>query len=175
MKSVSVLNKKGQVGNLAPAILALIFAAVVLILGLVITQELRNTTNGDIAVEVANESITAFVDGVNQTLVGGTRCGFPDDVTSVVVYNETGVVVIPVANYTVYPDGNIINITDDISHYAWQVSYDYTWGGEVCVAANNTVTGLGTFADFWEIIVLAIITTLVIGLLLAVFGGRRQR
>jgi len=86
-----ILGKKAQVGNLAPAILALVFAAVVLVLGLVITQELRDTQSS------------------------GTE------------------------------------------------AYD---------AANLTVVGLGTFADFWEIIVLAIITTVVIGLLLAVFGGR---
>ena len=87
-------NRKGQVGNLAPAILALVFAAVVLVLGLVITQQLRDTQ---------------------------------------------------------------------------------TAGTEAYTAANLTVVGLGTFADFWEIIVLAIITTVVIGLLLAVFGGKRAR
>lgn len=92
MKPIS-LNKKGQVNNLAPAILSLVFAAVVLVLGLVITQELRDTQ---------------------------------------------------------------------------------TAGTEAHDAANQTVVGLGTFADFWEIIVLAIITTVVIGLLLAVFGGRRS-
>ena len=88
------IGKRGQVGNLAPAILALVFAAVVLVLGLVITQELRDTQ---------------------------------------------------------------------------------TSGTEAYDAANLTVVGLGTFADFWEIIVLAIITTVVIGLLIAVFGGRRAR
>jgi len=87
-------NKRGQVGNLAPAILALVFAAIVLVLGLVITQELRDTQTADTAAHIA---------------------------------------------------------------------------------ANATVVGLGTFADFWEIIVLAIITTTVIGLLLAVFGGKRSR
>ena len=34
-------KKKGQIGGLAPAILALVFAAVVLVFGLVIAQELR--------------------------------------------------------------------------------------------------------------------------------------
>ena len=90
----SILDKKGQVNSLAPAILALVFAAVVLVLGLVISQELRDTQ------------------------VAGTE------------------------------------------------AYD---------AANETLVGLGTFADFWEIIVLAIVITVVIGLLLVVFGGRRGR
>ena len=87
------MKKKGQVQTLAPAILALVFAAVVLVFGLVISQELRDTQ---------------------------------------------------------------------------------TAGTEAYNAANLTVVGLGTFADFWEIIVLAIVITVVIGLLLVVFGGGRR-
>lgn len=93
MRSV-LKNRKGQVASLAPAILALVFAAVVLVLGLVITQELRDTQ---------------------------------------------------------------------------------TAGTEAYNAANSTVVGLGTFADFWEIIVLAVITAVVIGLLLTVFGRPARR
>ena len=87
------INKKGQVQALAPAILTLVFAAIVLVFGLVMTQELRDTQAAE------------------------------------------------------------------TSAYA---------------AANLTVVGLGTFADFWEIIVLAIVITVVIGLLLVVFGGQRE-
>ena len=88
------MNKKGQVQSLAPAILSLVFAAIVLVFGLVMTQELRDTQ---------------------------------------------------------------------------------TAATEAYIAANKTVIGLGTFADFWEIIVLAIVITVVIGLLLVVFGGGRRR
>ena len=91
MRSVS---KKGQVQTIAPAILSLVFAAVVLVFGLIISQELRDTQ---------------------------------------------------------------------------------TAGTEAYSAANETIVGLGTFADFWEIIVLAIVITVVIGLLLVVFGGRGRR
>ena len=94
MKSIISMKKKGQIGNLAPAILALVFAAVVLVFGLVMTQELRDTQ---------------------------------------------------------------------------------ATGTEAYRAANLTVFGLGTFADFWEIIVLAIVIGVVIGLLLVIFGGRRAR
>ena len=89
-----IMDKKGQVQSLAPAILSLVFAAVVLVFGLVISQELRDTQ---------------------------------------------------------------------------------TAGTEAYDAANETLVGLGTFADFWEIIVLAIVITVVIGLLLVVFGGGRAR
>ena len=87
-------QKKGQLSTLPTAILGLVFAAVVLVFGLVISQELRDTQ---------------------------------------------------------------------------------TTGTDAFGAANLTLVGLGTFADFWEIIVLAIVITVVIGLLLVVFAGRRAR
>ncbi len=93
MRSI-VKAKRGQLNTLAPAILSLVFAAVVLVLGLVIAQELRDTQ------------------------VAGT---------------------------------------------------------EAFLAANTTLVGLGTFANFWEIIVLAVVITVVIGLLLVVFGGTGRR
>lgn len=90
----SILHKKGQLAILPTAILGLIFAAVVLVFGLVINQELRDTQ---------------------------------------------------------------------------------TAGSDAFQAANTTLVGLSSFADFWEIIVLAIVISVVIGLLLVVFGGGRQR
>ena len=84
------LQNKGQVQTLAPAILALVFAAIVLVFGLVISENLRDTQ---------------------------------------------------------------------------------TAGSDAFEAANDTIIGLATFADFWEIIVLAIVISIVIGLLLVVFGG----
>ena len=87
-------NKKGQIQSIAPAILALVFAAIVLVFGLVIMQSLRDTQ---------------------------------------------------------------------------------TAGTDAYTAANDTIVGLATFADFWEIIVLAVVISVVIGLLLVVFGGGSKR
>lgn len=95
MKLENILSrKKGQLAALPMAIVALVLAAVVLVFGLVINQELRDTQDA---------------------------------------------------------------------------------GTEAFNAANLTLVGLGTFADFWTIIVLAIVITVVIGLLLGMFGGRRIR
>ena len=57
----------------------------------------------------------------------------------------------------------------------WNASYSCTYAGEAYTSANATIIGIGTFADFWEIIVLAVIISLIIGLLLVMFGGRRTR
>ena len=83
-------NKRGQIQQLAPAILGLVFAAIILVFGLVISQELRDTQES---------------------------------------------------------------------------------GTEAYTAANDTLVGLASFSDFWTIIVLAVVITIVIGLLLVVFGG----
>jgi len=171
------MSKRGQVQTIAPAILALVFAAILLVFGLVITQALRDTQDASVTSSVANETTLQWTSGVNQTMDKATgECGFGAIGTSPVVYNATGEVIIVAANYTMFADGNMINLTNGpYSNFTWQVSYDYTWGDQACVAGNKTVIGLGTFADFWEIIVLAIVITVVIGLLLVVFGGSRRR
>ena len=83
-------SKKGNINLLAPAIISLVLAAIILVFGMVMSQELRDTQDS---------------------------------------------------------------------------------GTEAYIAANKTIVGLGTFADFWEIMVLAIIITIVIGLLLITLGG----
>jgi len=97
----SLLSKKGQIQSLAPAMIALVLAAVLLVFGLIMLQELRDTA-----------------------VVAGSAS----------LLNDTAF-----------------------------------------TAANATIIGMGTFADFWEIIVLAIVISIVIGLLLMVFGGSSQR
>lgn len=94
MQLKSLSQKKGQLGGLTTSILSLVFAAIVLVFGIVISQELRDTQ---------------------------------------------------------------------------------TAGSDAYVTANKTLVGLGTFADFWEIIVLAIVIGLVITLLLITFGGSNKR
>ena len=173
------LKNKGQVSSLVPAILGLVFAAVVLVFGVMMSQELRDTTTGSVSHTSVNESITAWSGTTtNKSLSGRVECGFGSVTTSSVeVYNATNSYVIASGNYTVYSNGYIVNKTIPNANIreGWKVTYTYTNGGEACTSGNKTVTGLGTFADFWEIIVLAIVISVVIGLLLVVFGGRKGR
>jgi len=96
-----ILSKKAQVSSLAPAIISLVFAGFLLVMGLIILQSIRDVPG-----------------------IGGTSA----------LQNDSAF-----------------------------------------IEANKTLVGLATFGDFWEIIVLAIVITIVIGLLLTVFGGRRAR
>ncbi len=101
---LSKLSKKGQLGGLGTAIIAIVIAGVFLIMGLVMLQTLRDTDIvGDHAVDECNAT-------------SATNC--------------TG----------------------------------------AYVGANDTLAGLASFSDFWEIIVLAVVISVVIGLLLTVFG-----
>jgi len=55
------VNKKGQVGGLTPNIIGLVVAIIVLVLGLVIVAELRDTqTTGTEAFSAANESLVGL-------------------------------------------------------------------------------------------------------------------
>jgi len=48
-----------------------------------------------------------------------------------------------------------------------------TAGTEAYAAGNETIVGLGKFADYWDLIVLAIVIAIIISLLLVVFSLRR--
>ena len=173
-----ISSKKGQtVQSLPMVIMTLVFAAIILVMGLVITQSLQDTTNGgQTGTVAANETLTLTAASiVSPAITHATDCGYTGW-TPTAVYNDTdgtnGTLAVT-TDYTVNAAGTLTNVT------YWEtplfVTYTYTWGGITCEKANLTVIGLGTFADFWEIIVLAIVITVVIGLLLAVFGGRRER
>jgi len=172
MRNIS--QRKGQVGTLGPAMIALVLASALLIFGLIISQELRDTDVISAAFNASadNETLTTVTE-TGETLVAG-----PGGVCTVVeVRKQDNYLVIASDNYTVSAcivsfatGGNV-----SFNNTNWNLNYTYTYGGEAWLSTNETITGLGTFGDFWEIIVLAIVITVVIGLLLAVFGGRRQR
>ena len=169
--------KKAQVNSLAPAILALVFAAVVLVFGLVLTQELRNTQDGTAtSASIVNESLTIAGISISTEISGSDRCGYTSWNATLIMNGTTAGTndtLLEGTDYIINANGSILNLTENDATV--KVTHVYYWGGDVCEAANKTVVGLGTFADFWEIIVLAIVITVVIGLLLVMFGGAGRR
>lgn len=170
-------SKKGQttIQGLPTAIIALVFAAVILVMGLVITQALQDTTDGDeTSGATSNESITLAGTGITSEISDSDSCGYTTWSPSIVYNGSTNETLTVTTDYTVNANGSLMNVTHLVTPLL--VTHTYSWGGQACEGANLTVVGLGTFADFWEIIVLAIVITVVIGLLLVVFGGgRRER
>ena len=179
MKSLLSSNKKGQVQNIAPAILALIFAAIVLVFGLIMAQELRDTQVGATSKTVINETVTlGNVTGNVSIAKFSTSTGWGSWNITLAINTTGSQTLVEGTQYKIFTNnGTILNLTSDYVEIPaiWSVTYVYSDGGEAFRGGNSTVLGLGTFADFWEIIVLAIVITVVIGLLLVVFGGRARR
>ena len=175
-------SKKAQVQSIAPAVLALVFAAIVLVFGLIITQSMRDieviaTDPGSAGTEF-NESVDSNF-GLTRTLNASAK--FPNgDCTGITaIYNTSGgILIIEDGNWSLSGcvltnESNTFNTNSAGKN--WLVTYTYSRGGAAFVSGNKTIQGLGTFADFWEIIVLAIVITVVIGLLLVIFGGNQGR
>ena len=181
MRSLSLDSKKGQVSSLAPAILALVFAGIVLVFGIVMSSELKDTQDGtELVTHSSNWSATVSGTSISNEITESDFCGYTSwSITKLInctaaagcatASNQTLAVT---TDYVVNTNGSFMNITYITKP---SVTYTYYYGGEACDTANLTVHGLGTFADFWEIIVLAIVITVVIGLLLTIFGGRQKR
>ena len=177
------LSKKGQIETLAPAIIAILMAAIFLILGLVLTSNLRDTTNDVAGTKVVNQSLSSS-GVVNDT---GTyipyhfsKCNF-NTVSVSACINDSGNVLINSANYTVSDTGLVkfvsLLATDasSFNNTDWNCTYTYNWGDQACISGNATVQGLANFSDFWTIIILAVVISIVIGLLLVVFGSARRK
>ena len=168
-----MVAKKGQVSSIAPAILALVFAGIVLVFGIVMAQSLTDTRTGTQTYSIVNESLTLTGTGISSAHSHTNDCGYGTWAVTQVMNKTTNVTLAETTNYIVNANGTITNVTQLTNPIL--VTYTYTGGGEACEVGNLTVVGLGSFADFWEIIVLAIVITIVIGLLLVIFGGKQKR
>ena len=177
MKNLNSSRKGQTVQSLPMLIMTLVFAAVVLVMGLIVTQSLQDTTDGDQTGTIStNETLTIINDtGTTEAIDNFVACGYAS-FTPLTVFNSSNDEALTLTtHYTVNSATGTLSNVSDVDGDDWYITYTYTWGGIACESANSTVVGLGTFADFWEIIVLAIVITVVIGLLLVVFGGRRER
>jgi len=172
-------NKKAQVQTIAPSIMMLVLAGLILIVGLIMTQELRDLDTLKFSTTISNETLTTVSNITVETVANTGAAGFSAFSVSTIT-NATDGVVIDSGNYTVGSAGTIIatdgGALSTFNNTDWNATYSYNSGGQAYISANDTVVGLGSFADFWEIIILAIVISVVIGLLLIVFGQpKRQR
>jgi len=65
-------------------------------------------------------------------------------------------------------------------NYAWNnITVNYYYDSEVIpqskVDINNTITGLSSFGDYWEMIILAVVINIVLGLVLLAFNYKSTR
>jgi hypothetical protein len=58
--------------------------------------------------------------------------------------------------------------------YAWNVSYDYDWGGAACDATEDIIDEIADFVPWIGIILLVVAAAIVLGLLVRnLAGGQR--
>lgn len=173
MKKLYRLDKKGQLSVLAPSIITLVIAAVFLILGLVVIQETRDTDVVTQAIQstVTNETIN-FTNGRDVAKVGDRGA---NSFSLLNLTNATSGVMIPTTNYSLSPAGKLTTHLGFFNSTNVKITYSYKHGDESYDTANKTLTGISNFSDYWELIVLAIVITIVIGLLLTIFANRGGR
>lgn len=167
-------NKKAQALSLAGMpliIITLILAAFILVLGLQIQNGLSASVDNLIGT-VVNESssLTNTPNALDESL---TAPGFNNPSITIIYNGTNGAIVIPAANYTL--TGNSLTNATATSYSSVLVSYTYNYGGESFIASNQSMFSIASFADYWSMIVLAIVIALVIGLLLVIFNTRRTK
>jgi len=171
--------KRGQVGGIGMSIMAIVIAAVFLILGLVVLQSIRNTdvVRSQYTKDVANDTL---ITPNNLTYTQITTCAATPGGNSIAirsVFNASTGALIAAPNYTLDSDCGIKVTRAGVAWTAvpWNISYTFKHGGESWTGTNQTLAGIANFSDFWEIIVLAIVISLVIGLLLIAFARKAMR
>jgi hypothetical protein len=178
LSQIQLSGKRGNVQMLAPAIITLVMAAAMLVLGMIILESVNDITYKTYTpAAIVNESsiIAVKESGFNTTvyLYKDAVCKLNKCV------NATDGILIPAANLTAtnchirYSGA----LASGPNNSIWKCSYNYSYSAKTDIsdASNKSLVGLGTFADFWEIIVLAIVITIVVGMLLVVFAGRRAK
>lgn len=164
-------NRKGQLQGLPMAVMILVVSIVLLVLGLVIVQEIRDS---DLVTDansktVTNETVTT-VNQVGDNLASASLCGASCSV--LIATNATSGATIPTTNYTLttctlYMTNGAYNNTN------WNITYSVAYGDEACTAGNASLVGLGDFSDFIPIIVIALVAGIVIAIILGSFAFRK--
>ena len=168
-------DKKGNLNMIVPAVLVLILAAIILVFGLLMLDELYVNT-GDTAGSTKNETLTT-VSEAGETVANAGACAF-NSFTVTDVRNYTDDVAIGSTNYTTNSRAGIIYAAaaGTFNNTDWLVNYTYKSStSEACLATNSTLRGLGKFGDYFDLIVLAIVISVIISLLLVVFSMRKEQ
>ena len=169
-------NKKGNIQLITTGVITLLLAAFIFIMGLIILDSLY-VNNADASTTVTDEDLTS-VDDAGEYVSAITACGF-NELTILSATNTSTGDPIDSGNYTVNSRTGLIQFIGDDGNFNgtdWTVNYTYSFGNDtLCEATNETIVGIGHLADYYDLIVLAIVIAVVISLLLIVFSMRRVR
>jgi len=174
--------KKGQMNlqGLYGAVLLFVTIGIMIGIGIFILQETADATSTT-AFTVVNESHTiSTIDDVNGVaLTGSSVCGSQLFVITTVINDSNTVIV--AANYTVGIDNGLFgNLTgDSMGGTEWNITYTYTGTADnsttsSCRALTTVGTGIGGFADWIAVIIVALAAAIVLGIVINSFGRRES-
>jgi len=171
-------NKKGNINELFPAVLALILVGALLCIGILILTSFQSTTFLNTATVSNNETLAiATTSGIHLAAAEATHHGVCGALTNVV--NTTGNVRLGVSNFTQV--GCLVKNATDLSDFTagatLKYTYPYTFDNATATstAIGSVNTSLATLATTWlPIIVVVIAAAIVLAILLGAFGGKRK-
>lgn len=170
-------NKKGQtLGTLGSSILAIVVVSIVLVLGIILVQSMRDA---DVVKKANTDSLVNKTTVTVVTAAGALVNNAPGCIVTVVTASMANTTqgIIPSNNYTV-SECKIFATTGVHPGYNnsfWNITGTYTSGGVAYVSGNSSIEGLSDFSDFVPLIVIALAASIIIGLILTGFAFRRQR
>jgi len=168
-------DKKGQIQLVLFGVITLAMVGFLLIMSLIMLDSMM-IGNNDLTLIVTNETVVPGNEaGVR--IVNNGRCGF-SAFTVLALSNSTTSAVINLNNYSwgdrdgilkyKSPDSEIWNTSQTMN-----VSYSYSYSNDsACLSANSTIFGMGRFADYIDLIALAIIITVILSLVMVIVSRR---
>ena len=163
-------DKKGQLAGLGLVIITLVIAAFTLVLGLQLLAGFQ-TVSDDYDATVTNET-GCYLNTTGYTLgkVGVRGFNSPRIITAV---NNTNASVLASSAYVL--SGNVVYNGTSAFIKDCNITYAYKYGQDAYAASNKSIEGNASFADFWSLIVLAVVISIVIGLILYAFSSKKVR
>jgi len=174
------MDNKGAVtlGDLYPAILAIVVLGIGIGLGIFILSETADAISTT-TLTVTNETVSTLAVAGN-TLATVTDCGAHDFTFGTITNASGGETIIEAANYTTTTDGAILAVAG--SEYIGDnvnVSYTYTGTGDTsstgpCGVLDTSGTGIGGMATWIAVIVVVLAAAIVLGIVISSFGNGRS-
>ncbi len=151
-----------EMSKLIGIITTILVATIILAVGIVVTQEFRETN-----IESESESITLL----NGTAVSLSQSGIRASTFSL----SNATVTLGSGNYTLSATAGTVTLTDNTyNNTNWTAAYDY---GEDTAAYTATDASVDAFAEIptWiPLIVIVVIASILLGLVFTVFGKKGE-
>jgi len=173
------MNKRGNINQLFPAVMAIILIGALLAVGLIVITNMKDTTWLSTSTTNANFTAPGAVKEAGQTFASGYRNAVCSGFTC---YNQSGTnLIIPTLNRTVSGcNVKYTSVTEDAVGYnntIWKCTYAITFDNATAAttAMASTETSLSAIAVTWlPILIVVIAAGIVLSILLGAFSGKRK-